>query len=115
MAIDTFFWRTQIQSGMEGSFSYKTRTAQFGDGYKQIVGDGLNPESQSWPITLTGLKSEMLPALDFIRSHVTKSFIWTSPLDEAGLYRVAADSVKYYPLSAQAITINATFERAFAP
>lgn len=115
MAIDTFSWRTQIQNGMEGTFSYKTRTAQFGDGYKQIVGDGLNPESQSWPITLTGLKSDILPALAFLRSHITKSFMWISPLDETGLYRVVADSVRYYPLSEHTITINATFERAFAP
>ncbi|MDR9999024.1 hypothetical protein KC310_04935, partial [Enterobacter hormaechei subsp. xiangfangensis] len=27
MAIETFTWRTQIQAGMEGAFSLKTRSA----------------------------------------------------------------------------------------
>lgn len=115
MAVETFTWRTQIQAGMEGEFSYATRTASFGDGYEQIAGDGINPEKQSWPITLTGKKIEMLQALNFCRSHVTKSFIWTSPLGETGLYRVEADSVKAQPLSSKVMTISAIFKQAYAP
>lgn len=38
MALETFTWRTQIQAGMEGTFSHKTRSATFGDGYEQIAG-----------------------------------------------------------------------------
>lgn len=56
MALETFTWRTQIQAGMEGTFSHKTRSATFGDGYEQIAGEGINPEKQSWPVTLTGKK-----------------------------------------------------------
>lgn len=41
MTIETFTWRTQIQAGMEGSFSLKTRSATFGDGYEQIAGKAL--------------------------------------------------------------------------
>nr|DAO54653.1 MAG TPA: minor tail protein [Caudoviricetes sp.] len=70
MAIETFTWRTQIQAGMEGAFSLKTRSATFGDGYEQIAGEGINPEKQSWPVTLTGKKADMLQALKFFRSHV---------------------------------------------
>lgn len=73
MAIQTFTWRTQIQAGMEGSFSLKTRSATFGDGYEQIAGEGINSEKQSWPVTLTGKKADMLQApevLSFSRHKV---------------------------------------------
>lgn len=115
MVIETFIWRTQIQASMEGEYSYSTRAASFGDGYEQIAGEGINPEKQSWPITLTGKKAEMLTVLKFCRSHITKSFIWTSPIGEAGLYRVEADSVKAQPLSSKVMTITATFKQTYAP
>ena len=115
VTILTFTWRTQIQAGMECEFSHSTRAASFGDGYEQIAGEGINPEKQSWPITLTGKKAEMLTALNFCRSHITKSFIWTSPIGEAGLYRVEADSVKAQPLSSKVMTITATFKQTYAP
>lgn len=115
MAIETFTWRTQIQAGMEGTFSYKTRSATFGDGYEQIAGEGINPEKQSWPVTLTGKTTDMLRALKFCRSHVTRSFIWTSPVGETGLYRIEAESVKAQPLSRKVMTISATFKQAYAP
>ncbi|RSK70802.1 phage tail protein [Enterobacter huaxiensis] len=115
MAIQTFTWRTQIHAGMEGEFSYSTRSASFGDGYEQIVGDGINPEKQSWPMTLTGKKAEILAALSFCREHITKSFIWTSPVGETGLYRIEADSIKAQPLSSKVMIIKATFKQAYAP
>ena len=115
MAIETFIWRTQIQAGMEGEFTYVTRSASFGDGSEQIAGEGMNPEKQSWPMTLTGIKTEMLDALRFCRKHITKSFIWTSPVGETGLYRIEADSIKVQPLSSKVMTIKAIFKQAYAP
>lgn len=44
MAIETFTWRTQIQAGLQGDFNFTVREARFGDGYQQIVGDGLHFE-----------------------------------------------------------------------
>ncbi|MFW3298754.1 phage tail protein, partial [Enterobacter quasiroggenkampii] len=38
MAIEKFIWRTQIQAGLEGEFTYATRSASFGDGFEQIAG-----------------------------------------------------------------------------
>ena len=115
MAIETFIWKTQIQSGMEGTFDHRVRTAQFGDGYKQVSGDGINPETQSWPVSMAGRKADMLPVLTFIRNHTVKSFIWTPPYGVAGLYRVVPDSIRTNPLSSNSLTISATFEQAFAP
>lgn len=115
MALDTFAWRTQIQSGMEGTFTHRVRTTQFGDGYKQVSGDGPNPEQQSWPVVLTGSKNDLIPALNFIRAHTVNAFIWTPPFGQAGLFRVAADSIHMAPVSNNAVSISATFEQAFHP
>ncbi|MDF1653185.1 phage tail protein, partial [Pseudomonas aeruginosa] len=51
MAIETFTWATE--SGGEGDITFATRSAQFGDGYKQLVSEGLNSKSQSWPVSIT--------------------------------------------------------------
>ncbi|EMK1731247.1 phage tail protein [Salmonella enterica] len=112
---DTFTWPVQIQEGMEGQFIHRVRTAQFGDGYKQVSGDGINPETQSWPVTLTGKHAAMLPVLTFVRGHVTRAFIWTPPFGTPSLWRVAADSIRATPLSSQVMTVTATFEQAYAP
>ena len=115
MAIETFSWPTQIQAGLQGDFNFTVREARFADGYQQVVGDGLNFEKQSWPVTLTGEKEEILAILEFMRRHVTKSFIWNSPTGESALYRVSPDSLKLSPLSSQVMTVPATFNQAYAP
>lgn len=115
MAIETFTWRTQIQAGMEGEFDYRVREAQFGDGYKQVSGDGINPETQSWPVTVTGRQVDVMPALTFMRNHITKSFIWTPPFGVPGLWRVIKDSIRPSPAGGNVMTVKATFEQAFAP
>jgi phage-related protein len=37
VAIETFTWRTQFQTGMEGEFTYITRAGSFGDGFEEIA------------------------------------------------------------------------------
>jgi len=115
MAIETFTWRTQIQNQPQGAYTQRVREAGFGDGYKQVSGDGLNPESQSWPLTFTGREQDMLPIHTFMRNHVVKSFIWTPPNGVPGLYRADKESVKAAPVSRNVSTINATFKQAPAP
>ncbi|WP_085000939.1 phage tail protein [Cronobacter sakazakii] len=115
MAIKTFSWPTQIQSGMQGEYTATVRRAKFGDGYEQVAADGINPEFQSWPVVMTGTRSEMLAVLAFVRRHVAKSFIWTAPNDETSLWRVDPESIRSTPLSSNVMTINATFKQAYAP
>lgn len=115
MTIKTFTWRTQIQSAPQGTFTHRVREAKFGDGYKQVSGDGLNPETQSWPITLTGRVADIQPAFTFIRQHTVNSFLWTPPFGEIGLYRVVKDSIGAVPIGSNAMTVTATFEQSYAP
>lgn len=113
MAIDTFTWR--IQGQPEGNYAQRVRTAQFGDGYKQVAGNGLSIETQTWPLSFTGQKAQMIPLLNFVRSHTTKSFAWVPPHGVKGLYRVVADSIRSIPVGGTVITVVVTFEQTFAP
>ncbi|HBC9255009.1 TPA: phage tail protein [Proteus mirabilis] len=112
--MEEFKWRTQIQDSPSGEFKHRIKEIEFGDGYKQVAGDGINPESQTWPFTYMGLKDEVMPILKFIRQHTVKSFIWTPPFGERGLYRVKADSISMIPISGGVMKLTATFEQAFS-
>lgn len=115
MAIETFIWRTQTQNQPQGTYTQRVREAGFGDGYKQVAGDGLNPETQSWPVTFTGREQDILPIHIFMRNHVINAFVWTPPFGVAGLYRVVKDSISAMPIGGNAMTVMATFEQAYAP
>lgn len=109
---DEFTWcvRTEIT----GTGTFATRSAQFGDGYQQNASEGLNNESQQWPISMVGRASKVGPALEFIRARKgAVSFLWTPPLGEQGLYLC-----KTYNITAHGngvFTLSATFEQTFQP
>jgi phage-related protein len=52
MAIETFTWCPRINA--EADTNFRVRKAQFGDGYEQVSGDGLNTRSQQWTLNFTG-------------------------------------------------------------
>lgn len=112
MAIETFTWPVQIQAQQQISYAHRVKSAQFGEGYEQVSGDGINPETIQVPITWTGKKSEAVAMRNFLRRHTTKSFIFTPPFEQQGLYRVTPDSINLVPVSANVATVTATFKQA---
>lgn len=54
--MEEFKWRTQIQDSPSGEFKHRIKEIKFGDGYKQVAGDGINPESQTWPFSYNGVE-----------------------------------------------------------
>lgn len=112
MPLETFTWSPQRDT--QGDITYRTRTAQFGDGYAQVVGDGINNEQQSWPLTFVRGTDEAEAIRDFFKRHAGyKAFLWTPPLGELGLWRVTTHSLR--PMGGGVYTITATFEQAFHP
>lgn len=112
MALETFTWSPRI--GVVGTVDDRTRKAQFGDGYAQMVGDGINSETQSWPLQFTGSREYVLPIRDFLRRHgKAKAFAWTPPLGELGLYRRSEFSLTCP--GGNVYTLAVTFEQAFHP
>jgi phage-related protein len=112
MAIETFIWPTQ--HGDSPEITYRVRTAQFGDGYKQEVGDGPNNKEDSYTITYSGTQAKVLEIMAFLDRHAgAKAFLWTTPLGQLGLFTCKNPGPT--PMGGRVFKITATFERAFHP
>lgn len=113
MATETFTWKAAGPS-VQGDVTLRVKAAQFGDGYKQAVGDGINNKVQSWPMRFVGTRERIAEIIDFIDRHGGyRSFYWTPPLGVQGRYRVP----RYTPAveAGGVYSFTATFEQAFAP
>ncbi|WP_337262962.1 MULTISPECIES: phage tail protein [unclassified Serratia (in: enterobacteria)] len=117
MVLETFNYCARVNP--VGDYTFRVREVQFGDGYKQRVGDGLNNESQSWQLTFTNNEQITIEIRDFFKRHAGyKAFKWTSPSLEPGLY-----TCKTYQITALGknsrgklmFQLAATFETAFHP
>lgn len=112
MSIETFSWPPDDEAASDNKL--RVRKSQFGDGYAQVVGDGLNGESDSWSLTFGGVAEETQPILAFIRRHKGfKSFLWVPPGGDLGLYRCETFGIQRRPGGVGVVT--ATFERAYQP
>jgi len=109
---ETFIWSPLIEP--QGTGKFRTRAAQFGDGYKQQAADGINAESQSWPLTFRGTEDYVMPILTFLRARKGhQSFYWTPPLGAQSLFTCAEYGVTAH--GAGRYTLTATFEQSFQP
>lgn len=113
MATDTFTWEVRLQASEQ--VNVLTNTAQFGDGYKQVSGRGINDESETWSLTCNGRKAVITELRAFLKAHVASSFWWTNPWGEKKLFRVKADSINPKFINGDFVEITFTFEQAFAP
>lgn len=58
---DTFIWTPQYNSSFD--FTPKYTETQFGDGYKQIIKDGINSVDSAFSVTLNGLEEKKANAI----------------------------------------------------
>jgi phage-related protein len=107
-----FTWVPLI--GPQGDTTNAVLSAKFGDGYDQTAGDGINNESDSWPLNFLGDEEKIGPIVQFLKWHGGyKSFWWTPPLRDPGLFRCASRSL--VPIGAGLFTLAVKFEETFAP
>ncbi|MDF3842666.1 phage tail protein [Pseudomonas citronellolis] len=112
MAIETFTWEPDDEASADGTF--KTNKSQFGDGYAQVSGDGLNAEEAPWSLSFGGLADEVGPIIAFVRRHGGyQSFLWTPPGGGLGLYRCPSYREQRKP--GGVVVLSLTFERAYHP
>lgn len=108
--MDIFTWKTQLQDTIEMSYGQNVREVNFGDGYTQVAGLGINIHNEKWALTWTNPKNISLDILKFLQLHITKSFIWKNPSGKNQIYRVVKDSIKSTPLSQNVLSISAEFK-----
>ncbi|MMZ50861.1 Phage minor tail protein [compost metagenome] len=104
--------------GAAGEFEPVVREVQFGDGYRQVTGDGINSEKESWPLTFSGPWKFVEPIVAFLREHNGyRSFQWRNPLYQLGLYNAGAFTLTPTFANAQGrnYTLTVTFTRANHP
>ncbi len=112
MAIETFTWCPRVNA--EADTNFRTRKVQFGDGYAQVAGDGLNPKSQKWTLSFTGSEAYIGAIKSFLDARDgAAAFLWKPPLEPIGLFR--CDTYKSTALGAKKYSLDATFEQAFKP
>lgn len=108
---ETFTYKRQ--AGAAGTVTYRTREAVFGDGYSQVVADGINNRTQTWPLAFEGSLTEMQEVLAFFDRHGgTKSFYWTPPTEtDPLLFRVS--NVTFTSSGGGVYRVSADFKQAF--
>lgn len=110
---DTFTWAARVDASED--LTVATLSAQFGDGYKQVAGSGMNAAVESWSLTCNGSRAEMVAIRAFLKSHITTAFWWTNAWGDRQLYRVKSDSISTKFIHGELAEISFKFEQAFAP
>lgn len=111
MATQTFNWVVSTQASP--TIGYTVRSAQFGDGYSQDVGEGVNNKTESWEVSFVGSDTEVLAIMTFLDALAGyKSFFWTNPLGQIGLYK--CKDPKPTEVGGNTFSFTGTFTKAYA-
>jgi phage-related protein len=106
---------TAVDFGAQLSEKPRVLTAQFGDGYQQRLGDGINIAPEEWQLTFsarTAAERDTILAFLSARNGV-ESFDWTSPAGTVGKF--VCPEWSYVPNKAVANTVTALFRQVFEP
>jgi phage-related protein len=112
---ETFSYCTRV--GASGDIAQRVWANDFGDGYSQSGGTGINTKSQSWDLSLSGMLvpgDDLQAVADFLDRHEGyKSFFWTPPGGAQGRYK--ANGYKLATLGAGMNKLSVTFKQTFTP
>lgn len=112
MAADDFIWA--VAPGMQSSIKFRTRKAQFGDGYSQAVADGINARLQTWPVRITADSATISAVKSFLDSKAGhQSFTWTPPGESQARWRAGEYTFTPEPDAIGYATLSVTFEQVF--
>lgn len=112
---ETYTFCTRV--GASGDVKQRVWENDFGDGYSQSGGIGINGKSEEWTHQATGSLDpgqELRLLRDFLDRHEGyKTFLWTSPSGVYGRFKV--NGYKLDPLGAGQMKISFTMKQAFTP
>lgn len=112
---ETYGFSTRV--GASGDIKQRAWENDFGDGYIQSGGTGINGNSQEWSHQLVGSLEEgqeLHLVRDFLDRHEGyRSFLWTPPGGTQGRYKV--NGYKLDPQGAGLFRISFTMKQVFTP
>lgn len=95
-----------------GKVTHRVLSIQYGDGYEQAVGDGINTMTQEWNLTFRGKPARIALIRAFLDAHKGyQAFTWTSPLEVPGSYR--AKEYSFSETDNRVHEINVTFKQVY--
>lgn len=86
--------------------------AQFGDGYIQAMGDGINNALQTWTLEFAGSRIDEINTF-LLKHQGFNSFQWKTPEGVTAVFMCNGFSRKYYGNRIK--SISASFEQVFKP
>lgn len=108
-----FTWTPMTQP--EGTVRLRVRRAQFGDGYSQLAGDGLNVKATDWNVTFEGTYAEVKAIEDFLDAQQGYiMFQWTPPGAAASYWYTCTD-YRIVPHIGLQKRLTGTFKQEFQP
>lgn len=108
--MSTFTWSPA--PGASETVMPRVKSAKFGDGYEQRVGEGINTRPRSWSLTFLGPTARTDAIAAFLEAaDGVASFDWTPPYGPAGKFVCRSWSRTVPALVIQGI--SATFEEVF--
>ena len=114
MAVPTF---PDIKIGIDSRPTRKQNVSEigFGDGYDQIVEEGINSVRKEWSVVFDKISRATFDTIDaFLADKVTNPFYWQSPLDAAPLlWKMVNGSFQPQWVSGNTITLNVQFRQSF--
>ncbi|MBN3758156.1 phage tail protein [Paraburkholderia sp. Tr-20389] len=110
-----FSWQPCVEA--QGQTRYAVRKARFGDGYSQVVPQGLNNIAQTWQLSFRGTGREIMAIQTFLdATRGSEPFYWRAPLRSSSLFRVDSQrGVSVRAHGGELYTLEVTFEEVFAP
>ena len=108
--MSTFTYTPSI--GVNLSSKFNNRKSQFGDGYQQRVGDGINTNARSWAVTFANNATTIDAIQAFLdnESGVT-SFTWVPPVGVSGKFICEGYTRSIDDYDSE--TLSATFTEVF--
>ncbi|WP_446471090.1 phage tail protein [Xenorhabdus stockiae] len=117
MALEEFTYIPRVNP--IGDITQRVRTVQFGDGYTQRSGSGLNNEHQSWTVSFVGNLDYIEEIRQFLIRHAGyRAFTWRNPMSKLGLYVCQGHRVTAMGMNSrqeQMYQLSAAFETSYQP
>lgn len=98
--------------GISANTKPRILKAQFGDGYVEMVGDGINNINEEWSLSVDGVSDATAAAIDsFLTDHIATYFLWTPPNRPQARYTCEEWSATYNEDDSN--SVSAKFKRYF--
>lgn len=111
--IETFHWCVRLDS--TGAVDEQILSAQFGDGYEQVAGVGINSGRAEWQVNVRMRKPAIDDVYEFLSRHgQKKAFLWEPPMGVMGLYR-RSSAIRISGQGRGMFTLSTSFKQFYKP